>query len=68
MTSHITDHIPDKHQSVMPNRDIWLGLIGVFVVVAVIAIAMFWASAGNSDCPSSDATKGGQPPSATKCH
>ena len=68
MTSHITGHIPEKHQSVMPNRNIWLGLLGVAVVIIVIAVAMFLATAGKSDCPSNDVTKGGQPPNATQCH
>ena len=68
MTSHITGHIPEKHQSVMPNRNIWIGLIGVIVVIIVIAVAMFLAVGGKSDCPSNDVTKGGQPPNATRCH
>ena len=51
VTDHITDHIPEKKQSIFPDRSIWIGLIGVAVILAVIVLAVGWATSGHSDCP-----------------
>lgn len=51
LSDHLKEHIPAKRQSVLPDRAIWLSLVGLAVILAIIALAVGLASRGDSSCP-----------------